>query len=563
MSKTVFTLIATGVFGCAILSAQAPAIATGGTVNAADYTRAFAPGAIVSIFGSNLSTATGGAVNVPLPTTLGGATVNVISGGTTTPASLFYVSPKQINAQLPTGISVGSAQIQVVTSAGTSTSDTITIAARAPKIFTQDFSGTGAAVVTDPQANLLTAKNPMKPAGSFVIYMNSLGATDQTVAAGDVSPGVAIGTSPANIKDTVTASVNGQDAKVAFVGLTPNSVGLYQVNLTAPFVVLTGPVNVIVTVGGVASQASVNAPYQQLGFYTTVLGGRAIAGQTLTGAQGTNSVLAFRQNDPVAWGAEGLNAWSKNTGITAAAISGEAFTLKNGATVLFDNNGIEDQSFASFYNNGGGGADSAKPGLTTTFSMSNYFPLVFATDIKFSGPTTITEMIGYFDCNGDANLPFDNQNPYIQYRMNIWSAASTGSVPKETGNFVGDAFTSTTVPGTFTISTTSVNRVSSSTASLPDAICRLDYKPTTPITLATGEYWFSHDASIRTTPAVGGTSTSQSITLTELRDIIQMQKSANTGKRTTVNFFGKPLFFEESWQMPIAVEVRPTAVSNQ
>jgi hypothetical protein len=36
MSKTVFTLIARGVFGCAILSAQAPAIATNGTVNAAD-----------------------------------------------------------------------------------------------------------------------------------------------------------------------------------------------------------------------------------------------------------------------------------------------------------------------------------------------------------------------------------------------------------------------------------------------------------------------------------------------------------------------------------------------
>lgn len=54
--------------------AQTPAIATSGTVNAADYSRDFAPGAIVSIFGTNLAASSGGATSIPLPTTLGGAT---------------------------------------------------------------------------------------------------------------------------------------------------------------------------------------------------------------------------------------------------------------------------------------------------------------------------------------------------------------------------------------------------------------------------------------------------------------------------------------------------------
>ena len=55
------------------LPAQTPAITTGGTVNGADYSRDFAPGAIISIFGTNLATTTGGAVTIPLPTTLAGA----------------------------------------------------------------------------------------------------------------------------------------------------------------------------------------------------------------------------------------------------------------------------------------------------------------------------------------------------------------------------------------------------------------------------------------------------------------------------------------------------------
>ena len=50
-------------------------------------------------------------------------------------------------------------------------------------------------------------------------------------------------------------------------------------------------------------------------------------------------------------------------------------TLKNGASVVYDNNGIEDKSGASFYSNPGGGADNLKPGLVNLYSMSNYFPL--------------------------------------------------------------------------------------------------------------------------------------------------------------------------------------------
>src|ERR1017187_8426742 len=79
--------------------AQAPNIASQGTVNSADYSRGFAPGALISIFGSNLASSTGQPAAFPLPKSLAGASVQLASSGEALP--LWYVSPAQINAQLP------------------------------------------------------------------------------------------------------------------------------------------------------------------------------------------------------------------------------------------------------------------------------------------------------------------------------------------------------------------------------------------------------------------------------------------------------------------------------
>ena len=49
----------------------------------------------------------------------------------------------------------------------------------------------------------------------------------------------------------VTASINGISSPVTFAGLSPGSSGLYQVNVQAPFITVTGPVSVQITAGGV------------------------------------------------------------------------------------------------------------------------------------------------------------------------------------------------------------------------------------------------------------------------------------------------------------------------
>src|ERR1051325_10431416 len=75
-----------------------PEISAGGIVSAGNFTGGnVAPGSVLSIFGSNLSTLTASAPGIPLPTTL--ADVQVLVNGK--PAPLFYVSPTQINFQLP------------------------------------------------------------------------------------------------------------------------------------------------------------------------------------------------------------------------------------------------------------------------------------------------------------------------------------------------------------------------------------------------------------------------------------------------------------------------------
>ena len=533
------------------LQAQTPAISTNGTVNAADYSRDFAPGAIISIFGTNLATTTGGAMSIPLPTTLAGTSVEMVDGATVQSLPLFYISPGQVNAQLPYGVTSVTVGIRVRTTAGVSGTDTIPLKPRAPKIFTIDFSGKGAGVVTDQQYNVISQGLPIKPADMIAIWVNSLGETNPPVTAGNPAPGGAAGSTAATITDEVVVKINNKPAQVIFAGAAPGYSGLYQIDVRSPFVVISGPADIQISVNGVTSQAGVTGAYRQMGFYQVAVGGKTVPGQPVSGVD----ALAFRQTDPVAWGSVGLNQWVKGSSNSInSSVSGLAVTMRNGDTTVFDNNGIEDGSGAAFYNNAGGGADTAKPGLSVAYSMSNYFPLVFDTFIRISQPTTVSEIIGYFDGNGSPSLPFDPANPYVKYRMNIWSNAS--GLPKETSSFTGDVWTSDTTAGTFSVSQTNVNRVSSVATALPDPLWRLSFKPTSPITLPAGDYWFSHDASIRDTPT-SSDSTAQSINESELAGIMRMQPQS--GKSVKLSFFGREMTYTDSWKLPFAVQVRPTA----
>src|SRR5262249_40190841 len=109
------------------------------SVNAGSYLTTSASSAIPAAFGSNLASRVESAKNLPLPTTLGGVSV-MVDGE---PAGLFFVSPNQINYQVPDGLAPGSAQVTVMRDGAVVAQGSLDLGIVAPSLFTADASGTG------------------------------------------------------------------------------------------------------------------------------------------------------------------------------------------------------------------------------------------------------------------------------------------------------------------------------------------------------------------------------------------------------------------------------------
>src|SRR5664280_2971816 len=136
-----------------------PALPGTGVLNAADNTPNFAPGTILSLYGTNLAQGTQSG-SLPLPTTILGTSVEVQANGRTYAAPLFFVSTAQINAQLPYEAIGNGVQIRVKTAAGASDWVSINVAARAPRVLTVNMAGNGAPVL---QLSLIHISEPTRP----------------------------------------------------------------------------------------------------------------------------------------------------------------------------------------------------------------------------------------------------------------------------------------------------------------------------------------------------------------------------------------------------------------
>lgn len=224
--------------------AQTPQIS--GAVNAANYQPAAAPGGLISIFGSNLATGTASAQALPLPGSLLGTTVS-ING---IPAPLLYVSAAQINAQVPYEVQPdASASIMVQTSNG-SASSTLNVQAAAPALFTISSTGSGSGAILNTNYSLVMDNNPAQPGQIVQIYATGLGMTSPAVVTGAGG-----GAQPLPSGVTVTVTIGGMNAPVAFAGAAWGFAGLDQLNVTVPNAA-TGAQSVVITVGGASSTSS-------------------------------------------------------------------------------------------------------------------------------------------------------------------------------------------------------------------------------------------------------------------------------------------------------------------
>jgi glucosylceramidase len=218
----------------------APAFPAIGAVNAAASKAALSPGELFSIYGTNLAAGAQQPSLLPLPATMAAANVQI--DGINAP--LLYVSPLQINAQVPWEVSTGSATL-TVTHDGVAASQTVTIAAAGPAIFTID--GTHAAALNQDYS-VNSQGNPVKAGQAILLFGTGQGAVSPPTVTGAAASGDTLSWAVAK----VTATVGGSPAGVLFAGMAPGFAGLWQINLTVP-AGLSGAVPVIVTDAGVAS----------------------------------------------------------------------------------------------------------------------------------------------------------------------------------------------------------------------------------------------------------------------------------------------------------------------
>ncbi|HWF09522.1 MAG TPA: protease pro-enzyme activation domain-containing protein [Bryobacteraceae bacterium] len=213
-----------------------------GLTDGASYQQRYSPGMVLTVFGAALSPSIESASAVPLPVSMSGveATINDEA------APLYYVSPTQLNIQIPYETPVNSTATLKINNSGVVTTQTFTVVAATPGIFTDQ-------------------NRTIVPSSSAA--MNSV-ATMFITGAGAVTPAIATGAAPASTTPLaslpapapVTVSVGGKAASTiceyCFVGIPWGLAGVAQINFQIPAGLAVGPQPVVVTVGGVQSTAA-------------------------------------------------------------------------------------------------------------------------------------------------------------------------------------------------------------------------------------------------------------------------------------------------------------------
>jgi uncharacterized protein (TIGR03437 family) len=177
------------------------------------------------------------AQGLPLPISLAGvsATVNGVA------APLYYVSPVQVNVQIPYETGAGTA-VLAINNNGQVATFAFPVAVTAPGLYPSAISNTTGLLA--PSAN----------AGQvLLLYMTG---------EGDVTPTLATGATPPPSTNTATypqprlpvsVTVGGVPATLLFQAIPYGLAGATQIDLVVPTGVATGPQQVVVTVGGVAA----------------------------------------------------------------------------------------------------------------------------------------------------------------------------------------------------------------------------------------------------------------------------------------------------------------------
>lgn len=250
-----------------------PTISSGGIVTASafgGYTAA-APGSYLEIFGSNLSDTTvdwsSSFTNGVAPTSLGGVSATV--GGQR--AFISFVSPTQVNLQIPSTVSTQRELNIVLTAKGQTTAaypmriNNTAGGLLAPASFRVNGrqyvyatkGNTGTVVSNGTIPGLPTAN--AAPGDVLVLYGTGFG----TVSPFSVAYAGAVADRVAELNSRLSIRIDGIEAQILYQGIAPGFVGLYQFNIVVPPDVTSGDKQLVVTQNGVATSQTLFIPVQR------------------------------------------------------------------------------------------------------------------------------------------------------------------------------------------------------------------------------------------------------------------------------------------------------------
>ena len=236
-----------------VVAQTAPVAAAGGVVNNGTFAggESLGQGDIAALFGDQFTYGDNqSATTLPLATTLGGTQV-LVNGQ---PAPLYYVSPGQINFEIPIDAATGDATVQVVRNSQAGNMAYLNIQPSVPR-----FIAFGAYAIMTTPAGALTgiASHPVTAGDVVVIYTIGLGPTSPVVPSGTASPANPLAVIPVSTTQ-MCFGINSPFSQALcvtpqFVGLTPGFAALYQINVAIPQGLAPGNVPFSFTVNGVPS----------------------------------------------------------------------------------------------------------------------------------------------------------------------------------------------------------------------------------------------------------------------------------------------------------------------
>jgi uncharacterized protein (TIGR03437 family) len=224
--------------------------------SAANSSVGVAPESLATATGMNLAMQSAKAASTPWPTTLGGVTVQITdSASVSRPAGLLFVSPTQINFEVPAGTAPGTATVRIDNGVS-QTPATVQIQPVAPGLFVINDLDIAAAtairvVIPTQLQSPVTVFQCVDTPGSCRLFPIDPG-VDAPVYLSFYGTGISARSSLAN----VTVTIGGVSIPALYAGPQSQFPGLDQVNVPLPLSLRgAGVVNVTATVDGVTSNA--------------------------------------------------------------------------------------------------------------------------------------------------------------------------------------------------------------------------------------------------------------------------------------------------------------------